>query len=235
VAEPPEHFGRAVSTLYCVAAGLKPNRILQTHGIDDSTRVVFFDYSAKALEFRQLMLREWNGKDYPRFVRYAFGKMPAPETFYHLWSSLSPDELDDRDLERLWEKELHQWGGADAFAKHWNACRRLPHEFVCCDIVNEPQTLFARLTDEPDAVIWWSNAFFTVHSNWFYTVEERARRYENWIEGLAARCPRAALYGADHNNSSVNAVRAAAYAGQYAKDGGDCLRPFKMQRCQIRS
>src|SRR5215469_14732308 len=42
---PPAGFSPPVSTLYCVAAGLKPNRILETHGFDDASRVVFFDYS----------------------------------------------------------------------------------------------------------------------------------------------------------------------------------------------
>jgi hypothetical protein len=235
VAEPPEDFEGPVSTLYCVAAGLKPNKILQTHGLGDRTRVVFFDYSPQALEFRRLLLREFDGTDYPRFLRGAFERLPAPGTFFHLWSGLSPDQVDRRDLERQWESELLQWGGAEAFREHWAAYRKLPHEFVHCDLLNEPGELFARVADEDGAVVWWSNAFFTVHSNWFYPAAERARRYGDWVRVLAARCPRAALYGADHNNVSVNAVRAAAYADRFAQGGDDCLVPLKVQRCQIRS
>jgi hypothetical protein len=231
----PEDFAGAVSTLYSVAAGLKPNMLLQAHGFDAHTRVVFFDSSLKALEFRRLLLREWDGLDYPRFVRSAFGQLPVRETFNHLWSSLSPDELDGGDLEQLWERELAQWGGADVLKSHWEVYRRLRHEFVYCDILTDPYKLFARLTDEPDAVIWWNNAFFTVHGNWFYSIEERRRRYSNWIRGLEARCPRAALYGADYNNGSVNALRAEMYVDQYRRNGGDCLTPFRMQRCPLRS
>ena len=235
VIETPEDFSGAVSTLYSVAAGLKPNMLLQTHGFDAHTRVVFFDSSIKALEFRRLLLREWDGVDYPRFVRSAFGQLPVRETFDHLWSSLSPDELDGGDLERLWERELAQWGGGDALKRHWQVYRRLRHEFVYCDILTDPHKLFARLIDEPNAVVWWNNAFFTVHGNWFYSLEERRRRYGNWIRGLEARAPRAALYGVDYNNSCVNALRAEVYAEQYRQSGGDCLTPFQMQRCPLRS
>lgn len=235
VIEAAADFAGPVSTLYCVAAGLKPNMILHSHAIDRRTRVVYFDYSPDALEFRRRMLSQWDGMDYPRFIRNIFEQMPAPQTFYHLWSHASPDCVDGRDLDQMWAAELRQWGGADVFQKHWHDYRQLEHEFICGDLVNDPQKVFDRMTDESRAVVWWSNAFFTVHSNWFYSVEERRRRYEAWVHGLAKYCPRASLYGADYNNISVNAVQAAAYAESYSQGDGDVLKPFKVQRCQIRS
>ena len=68
---PPAGLAPLLSTVYGVAAGFKLYRILDTHGFDANTRVVFFDYSPRALEFRQLLLREWDGRDYPRFLRAA--------------------------------------------------------------------------------------------------------------------------------------------------------------------
>ena len=61
IAEPPPGFTPPVSTLYCVAAGLKPNRILATHGVDADSRVVFFDYSQQALDFRRGLDGECGG------------------------------------------------------------------------------------------------------------------------------------------------------------------------------
>ena len=41
IEEPRDDFQSPVSTLYSVAAGFKPNRILQTHGFDETTRMVY--------------------------------------------------------------------------------------------------------------------------------------------------------------------------------------------------
>ena len=43
---PSDGFQGPVASLYSVAAGFKPNRILETHGFDANSRVVFFDYSS---------------------------------------------------------------------------------------------------------------------------------------------------------------------------------------------
>ena len=40
---------------YSVAAGLKSNWILQTHGFDDKTTLVYLDYSEQALRFKRLL------------------------------------------------------------------------------------------------------------------------------------------------------------------------------------
>ena len=91
-------------------------------------------------------------------------------------------------------------------------CRALPHEFVLCDLLEDPRPLLERVRSEPAAVIWWSNAFFTIYSNWFFTIAERRQRYVSFINGLAETAPGLYLYGADHMNSSVNSIRADEYA-----------------------
>jgi hypothetical protein len=232
---PPAAFRPPLTALYSVAAGLKPNRILQTHGFDTGTRVLFFDYSPKALEYRQLMVREWDGEDYPRFVRYAFRKIPAPPAMYQLGGDVSPEEAEGGGMDRLWREETGQWGGEPAFKEHWRAYRGLRHQYVLCNLLADPEDLLGHIEDRPGSVIWWSNAFFTVYSNWFHTVEERKDIYDAWVRGLAARAPGIFLYGADYNNSSVNHIRAGEYAARYRRAGSDCLTPADLHSCQIRS
>ena len=231
---PPAGLAPPLLTVYGVAAGFKLYRILDTHGFDAETRVVFFDYSPRALEFRQRLLREWDGDDFPRFLRAAFREMPA-DTFFQLWADCSPADVAAADLTELWRAETDRWGGERAFQEHWNRCRSLRHEFVCCDLLEDPRPLLDRVRPEPGAVIWWSNAFSTIYSNWFLTIDERRRRYLTWIEGLAARAPSLLLYGADHINSSVNSIRADEYAVLFARNGSDELNPGQFHRLQIRN
>jgi hypothetical protein len=232
--ERPAGMTGPVSTLYCVAAGFKPNWILHTHTFDANSRVVFFDYSDKALAFRKLLVEEWDGTDYPHFLEHVFRKLPSPETFYHLWDDLRPEDLTAADFQSAWDSELDRWGGAQAFKDHWRAYRQLPHSYVHCSILSEPQQLFALLGTGPNEVIWWSNAFFTVYSNWFKTLPERKLIYDAWVNGLTARNPDLWVYGFDYNNIGLNGIQARDYAERYAKEGGDYLNPGKAYRIQIR-
>ncbi len=234
VTEKPDSFDGPVGTLSCVAAGFKPNMILHTHGFDSSTRIVYFDYSSQALAFRKLLQEEWDGDDYPHFLEYVFRELPSSETFYQLWNDMHPEEMTAHDFEQGWQAELERWGGAQIFKDHWQAYRRLTHEFVHCNILSESDRLFARLGNGPSDVIWWSNAFFTVFSNWFHTLPDRRTIYDVWTRGLSARNPWLHLYGFDYNNIAVNGVQAAEYAEEYFRDGRDYLNPLKAL-IQIRS
>ena len=234
VERPPPDFRGPVSRLYSVGAGFKPNRILETHGFDANSAVTFFDYSRSALDIRRFMLERWDGTDFPRFVALLFERFPFPDTWYHLWRDQTPEEVPAADLERAWVRELARWGGEDAFARHWNVARALPHDFVHCDLVGNPGPLLECITPDPGAIIWWSNAFFTMFSNWHYTWDERRSRYESWISQLASRNPDLLIYGSDHNNTNVNWIRAGEYWKRYGALPGDELVPRKLQHHEIR-
>jgi hypothetical protein len=235
VEHPPNNSWGPVSTLYSVAAGFKPNKILQTHGFDASTRVVFFDYSAKALQIRKTIIAEWDGRDFPRFVEYLFRIFPHPETFYQLWDGRTPEQVNSSELDEFWHRELQRFGGEKEFANHWNAYRKLSHEFICCDILRSPETLAKHIIPEKDAVIWFSNAPFTVYSNWYHTLEQRKELYDNFIRLLTDHNPEILIYGTDYTNTSVNCISASEYWKIYRDLDQDELRPVPLNRFQIRS
>lgn len=230
----PEDFPPVASTLVSVAAGFKPNRILETHGFDAATRVVFADYSGQALRVKKFLVDEWDGRDFPRFVRRVFERFPSPGTKYWLWAGVTPENIDWSDVESTWQGELDRWGGADAFHHHWSHYRRLHHEYVECNLLTQQPLVLEHLGRRDGEVIWWSNAFFTIYSNWLYTIGERREMYTGWIDRLAARAPRLWLYGADFMNISVNHVTAADYRDLLA-EGYDELAPVRANVMQIRS
>lgn len=231
---PPRAFEGPVSTLYSVGAGLKPNRILQTHGFDAHTRVVHFDYSARALEFRRLLRAEWDGRRYPDFLRSVFHKMPPLGTHYFLWPGANPDNLDWVEMERLWSAEAARWGGEDEIATHWSRYRELDHDFLPCNVLTGHDDLLEHISDRPGSVVWWSNAFSTIFSACHYTLEEKRELYEDWIRKLAVKAPRILLYGSDHSNSPVNCIRADEYWERYQAEGGDPLAERDLYRHAMR-
>jgi hypothetical protein len=234
VETPSDDFRPPLSSLYSVAAGFKPNRILQTHGWDASTRVVYFDYSPNALAVKKYMVDHWDGNDFPKFVDRLFDGFPYPETFYQLWDGLTPENVEPRDIQRMWQRELERWGTAQSFREHWQAYRKLPHEFVCCNVLTDPSPLYDQFVRESSAVIWWSNAFFTVYGNWFYTLDERRQMYENWIRQIAERNPDLLLFGSDHNNVNVNSLGALEYWEAYQLSGSSNLIPCRLAKTEIR-
>ena len=227
-----------ISRLYSVAAGFKPNMLLHRHGYSADTEVVFFDYSEQALTIRKTLLEEWDGTDYPKFCRQLFDRYPSPETFYQLWNGLAPDQIDWADVERLWSDELAHWRGESAFRRQWQAQRQLNHTFLCCDIVADLEPLMQCIENTSGAAIWWSNAFFTISTNWLHSIGQRRQRYRVWIERLAQRCPDCRLYGADHNNTPVNGINAADYCTHLLAcpntDARDELNPNRQHAVPIR-
>lgn len=223
VDEAPAGFEGPVSTLCSVAAGLKTSRILETHGFDEATALVYFDYSAEALEFKRLLHGEWDGEDYPRFLRYLFEKIPSKRAFYQLWGGYTPEELSWQTVEDAWRREVSRWGGEDVLREHWRRARELRIEYVRCNVLEDQGTLLRHVEDGRSAVIWWSNVFFTFFSNWHYTARERQAIYDAWIRKLAARAPRARVYGNDFNNVPVAGVSVQDYARAYFGAGASEL------------
>lgn len=234
VIEHPAGFTSPVSSLYAVAAGFKPNMILHALGFDADTRMVFYDYSATALEIRKFIVAEWDGEDFPEFVRYLMKKFPSGEVFYQLWANLGPDSINWADLQQLWQDEIDKWGGESVLREHWRAYRGLRHEYIVCNLLRDQGDLLAAIDGQPNAAIWWSNAFFTIYSNWLYTADQRKAIYDDWLSRLAARNPGIYLYGSDYNNINVNHIRAGDYLERYRVAGNDCLQPARLFKHEIR-
>jgi hypothetical protein len=224
------------ATLYAVAAGFKPNAILQAHGFDADAQVVFFDYSERALAIRRHMVEQWNGEDFPGFVRYLVRTFPAPQTYYHLPGDSSPDGIDWRVVEQAWQRELDWWGGAERFRDHWQAYRRLPHRYLLCNLLEDPTAALRAMAANPRSgdIVWWSNAFFTMYGNWFHSPTERQHTYERWMSGIAEASPHALLYGSDYANANVNAITAGEYWAKYQQLAPDHLEPAALHRTEIR-
>ncbi|MFZ6756149.1 hypothetical protein ACO0K9_02935 [Undibacterium sp. Ji50W] len=223
-----------LDAIFSVAAGFKPYKILQTQGFHANTKVILFDYSAKALEVRRYIVDHWDGADFPSFIRRIFQAFPHPDAFYQLWHDTTPENIDWHDVEMLWQQELEKWGGAQAFQEHWQVCRQLPHQYLHCDLLQTRQQLLLELGQYKHAYIWWSNAFFTIYSHWHYSATERKQQYLAWIDELAKIAPDCQVNGADHHNVAVNGLTASAYERQFMRHQDDELTPQHLHAVDIR-
>jgi hypothetical protein len=229
VTERPPGFKAPVSTLYSVAAGLKTSWILETHGFDEKTRLVYFDYSEQALQFKKLLHEEWNGEDYPEFLRYLFKKLEPGKTFYQLWGGFSPQDMAWDTVQEAWIREISRWGGEATIKEHWRRARDLRVEYVLCNILDDQHPLLDRVDAQPSSVIWWSNIFFTFFSNWFHRIEARRAIYESFIRRLFERNNEILIYGNDYNNIPQAAIPLGEYSSVYFQSDDNYLEPRRIR------
>jgi hypothetical protein len=188
-----------IKKLYSVAAAFKPNFMLNKYGFYEDTEVVYFDYSKQALAFKNLLLLEWDGKNYPDFIKKAKKTWNINETY--------GGSTENRSHEELWAKEILEWGSEKELYDHWQRYKKLKHTFIHCDILQNPEKIINRIDNTEDSCIWWSNAFHTVTSHYTKTIEELKDHYNNrWVKAIADKNSNMTCFGTDILNSRVRNI-----------------------------
>lgn len=147
-----------LKAIYSVAAGLKTNWLLYQHGINGRTKVVYFDVSQAALEFKRHLVKEWDGKNYPEFLNSfrrdnLFGYQETPQ-------NLRPE------YKQLWAKHLEQFGGHARWLAHWELYRELEHHYIHCDLSAYSVSNLVKEVEPGPALMWWSNVWQTPAVHW---------------------------------------------------------------------
>jgi hypothetical protein len=202
-------MNKPIKKLYAVAASFKPNMILNHYGFEDDAEVHYFDYSKAALAFKKMLLKEWNGEDYPRFLDYAQRKYRINETGGNETQRLSRNEL--------WQRELKWWGGEKAIKEHWDRYKMLKHTFTHCDICVDPHKITDRITDEENSIVWWSNAFHTVGAQYLRGLSGVKDCYSEWLKQIESKNPDIWILGKDYLDRPVEGDRLKEYL--YAYEG----------------
>ena len=178
-----------VRHLYTLAASFKPHIILNTFNFEDDAIVNFYDYSKPALAYKKMMLKQWNGEDYPAFINWARKKYQFNETH----GTLTEHETDDF----LWQREISWWGGEDRIKEHWKRYKRLKHTWTHVDISKDCKPITSRIVNEPGSVIWWSNAFHTVNAHYLHGLRGVTSSYKTWIDEITKQNPNIWILGKD--------------------------------------
>ena len=196
-----------IKKLYAVAASFKPNMILNHYNFTDDCEIIYYDYSKPSLAFKKLLIKEWNGEDYPRFLDYAQRRYRIDETGGNETQHLSRQEL--------WERELKWWGSEKAIKEHWDRYKNLKHSFIHMDVCENPEKLTSMITPEEDSVIWWSNAFHTVGAQYLRGLKGVKTCYETWLKQLEEKNPYIWILGKDYLDRPVEGDRLKDYMYAY--------------------
>lgn len=198
---------KPVERLYAVAASFKPNMILNRYGFTDDCEIVYYDYSKPALAFKKMLVREWDGEDYPRFLDYAQKKYRIDETGGNETQYLSRKEL--------WDRELKWWGSEKAIKDHWDRYKNLKHTYVHSDICVNPEKVTNLIVPNQNSIIWWSNAFHTVGAQYLRGLTGVKSCYETWINQINNRNPYIWILGKDYLDRPIEGDRLKDYFNAY--------------------
>ena len=188
-----------IKKLYAVAAAFKPIFMLHKIGFYDDTEVTYYDYSKQALAFKKILLEEWDGRDYPKFLRYAKSKYQINET--HGAST------EGKTYEDLWKRELINWGSEDILYEHWQRYKKLKHKFIYCNLLENPEKVTNSIDNTEYSYIWWSNAFHTVTSHYTMSLEELKNHYnDKWVKEIENNNPNIRCFGTDILNNKLKNV-----------------------------
>tara|TARA_Y100001937_G_scaffold14738_1_gene19912 strand:- start:676 stop:2049 length:1374 start_codon:yes stop_codon:yes gene_type:complete len=200
-------LNKPIKKLYSVAASFKPNMILHHFGFTNDTEVVYYDYSKPALAFKKLLLTQWNGEDYPSFIKWALAKYQFSETGGVETETLTRDEL--------WQREIKFWGSEKSIKDHWLMYKELKHSFTHVDICENPEKIINKITDEPDSVIWWSNAFHTVNAQYVRGLQGVKDCYNKWLKLLNSKNTNIWILGKDYLDKPVEGNTLKEYLNEY--------------------
>ena len=154
-------FRSGIDSAFVLASGFKGNRLLETLGFHDGTKVVVYDYSTPALALRKMMVEEWDGRDFAAFMAAARPRIAA--MFPDPVVMLPPEAVSDAAAcDREFRREIgSRFASVDRWVEHWRRYRALDHAFVEIDMLRGGEAVRTMLSSHArgHCAMWFSDMF----------------------------------------------------------------------------
>ena len=139
-----ENFQQYVGT----TAGFKLLYLSFKYGFDiDSTKYVWFDFDACSLKFKRLMVENWDGSNYPEFVKQFCKDNPEANT----------DLL--KNVDKEWLNIIETFGGEHSWLDFWTQVKLCEHEFIEADLIKDYHKITSILDKDKSTFFWASNIY----------------------------------------------------------------------------
>lgn len=166
-----------LDNIYAVAAGFRPLQLLNACDYHSKTKIIYFDYSQSALNFKKWLWETWDGNNYNQAIEYY-------KT--HIDPQFSPAWFTGKIYDQQWISVLEYFGGKESWLKFWQAYQNLPHEFIHCNLFGNYQTLLDHMQNHAgNNLVWFSNSFHTEAALRHYSGAKLKRMYDQCLEDFA--------------------------------------------------
>ncbi len=178
-----------LDNVYAVAAGFRPLQLLNACQYHSGTRVVYFDYSQSALNFKKWLWKNWDGRDYNAAI--GFYKTQVDPQFSPIW-------FVGKNYDSQWKEVLDYFGGEDAWLELWQAYRKLEHEFIHCSLFDDYTSLTNDMKQHlGNNLVWFSNSFHTEAALRHYSGNKLKEMYNQCLANFAKNNTSIQICGTD--------------------------------------
>lgn len=185
---PQLRYRPGIDCAFVLASGFKTNRILETLGFHDATKVVHYDYSAPALMLRRAMIETWDGRD---FAGFFMTQRPRIDAAFPAGVGYLPGPLlkDRAAVEREFQREVSNVFTSEAqWLAHWQRYRKLPHAYVEADVIRDGAAARAMIAAHAsgNTVLWMSDMFNSPNAIGKFSWNRRRQAFEVIAHALKA-------------------------------------------------
>lgn len=149
-----QSYLKPIDVYFGLPAGFMDLHMLHRHKFRDGAELVYFDVNQTMFEIKKAMLNDWDGRDYPGFLKKFMEKNG------HLFKGQLMT-VNDEQASKKWEEELKIWKSPEEFVKNLNQVKALPVRFVHVNLVEDQEPIFEVLSGYRNKSIgfWYSNCF----------------------------------------------------------------------------
>lgn len=176
----------APTSIYSVASGFKLLELLAQTQFDNNTSIVYFDYSKTALDLKEWLYRNWDGKDYLEALKKY--KEEKNTDIKYLWRT--EHNLKDSDeyikCKNEWEEVLTYFKGELEWLAFWDKVKKLEHKFIQTDILGDYSKLIDNFkVHRGKNIVWISNVFYSEPIIRNFKPETLKVKYEKLIQDIS--------------------------------------------------
>ena len=135
----------------CPCSGLHQFKYIEP-SLDVMETVIWADYSTYAVEWMQILIHEWNGKDFHKFFEANKDRLKFDGHFMMGYGT--------------WEKFLDSFESEEQWLIVWGKIQNLEHQFEVVNIIEDHDKVVALIPHNKNVLLQCSNIFF-YESNYF--------------------------------------------------------------------
>lgn len=140
-----------IQVMVCPCSGLHQFKYMEP-SLDVMEKVIWADYSPYAVKWIELLIHEWDGKDFHKFFENNKSRLNFDGTFHYGFGT--------------WEKFLDSFEDENKWLSVWSKIRNLEHQFEVVNLVNDYDKIIELIPHNKNVLLQCSNIFL-YESNYF--------------------------------------------------------------------
>ena len=151
------------------------------YGFTSDTEVIYFARTTTELAFRQVLLEDWDGENFPKFIGD--------------YADMFRFDIARYDVPAVWQKALETFGGPKEFKDLWQAYKKLRHHYT---LVGRAKRFELAVEDGPGVYVYWDNLFTNYTTHFHSSYAEIASDFSWFYQDLLKQNPDMLMEGTDY-------------------------------------